>query len=395
MEKIRIGVICYDLQNFTADFLNRLADATRSYAKVTAYPIMDSIGDIDINFEYSLGQSVQKHRVKTYAKNDKHTPEGILLTPNIRNAIRCSLNSDLILHYGIHSSTALISGFVGWLLGRRQISVNQTIPVFWERRRKWWIRWNKQIFFRFCECHVAQSRISIDNLNEVYSIKKEKIHYIPFEAGVHAFKKKFDECERVPDINTIKSKNGITLLFVGNLLKFKGVYLLIDAVRNLIGRGFGYSLLIVGPESIEKTEPRIIDLQNHVKLLGLDRNIKILGPKSLNELVPIYSESDIFVLPTMKDCFPKVMVEAGVAGKPMISSDACGAVGTILINNVNGIVFKAGSVESLEVAILDISDPDKLKKMSCETIKIMEDYLDETSEEEVLFSRIIYDCYFN
>jgi glycosyltransferase involved in cell wall biosynthesis len=391
MEKrYKIGVICFDLQNFTADFLNRLQKETKGFADIIAYPIIDNIGDIELNFNYHKGENVNRHRVKTYHKNDKHTPEGILLTPNYLNAIKCATKSDIIIHYGIHSSTALISGVIGWMLRKKQISVNQTLPVYWEIKRKWWIRWNKKIFFKFCRFHIAQSRVSIKNLTKVYKLEIEKIAYIPFEAGIHTFKKKYDIIKNLNNKVTYFNEDKITFLFVGNLLRFKGVILSIDAIHYLKNNGLLFNLLIVGPESIASSEPRISELEDYVQKLGLEKQVKILGSKSLSELASLYKQSDVFILPTMKDCFPKVMVEAGIAGKPMITSDACGAVETILLDNLNGYVFKAGSVESLANAMEKISNRKLINEMSLETKKIIDSYLIETRNEAQLYSEVIY-----
>ena len=43
--KLKIGVICFDLQNFTADFLNRLQSEVKEFAIIKAYPIMNTVGD--------------------------------------------------------------------------------------------------------------------------------------------------------------------------------------------------------------------------------------------------------------------------------------------------------------------------------------------------------------
>lgn len=388
--KIKIGVICFDLQNFTTDFLNRLQMQLNEVAFVKAYPIMDNIGDIGLMFKYEAGENVTKHKVKTYSDNKKHTPEGILLTPNSHNAIKCAIESDLILHYGIHSSTALITGFIGFILGKRQISVNQTLPIFWERKRKWWIRWNKFIFFKFCYLHIAQSKVTLPNLKDYYKIKESKIRYIPFEAGIHAFREKFNMISDKNDNSNLQNSNTFKFLFVGNLVRFKGLFLAIDAV-NIIKKKKKIDILlsIVGPETIEKSEPKIPDIQLYVKELGLENSVEVLGSKSLDQLVSIYNQSDVFILPTMKDCFPKVLVEAGIAGKPMITSDASGAVNTIVIDGINGYICKAGSVEDLALCMEKIANRDVINKMAAETKNIIDQYLIDTQNEAELFKKVI------
>lgn len=388
-KKVKIGVICFDLQNFTADFLNRLQYELREFAEITAYPIINNIGDVSIEFKFAEGESLKYHRVKTYANNSKNTPEGILVTPNYINGIKAAFNSDIILHYGIHSSTALISGFLGFILRKKQISINQTLPVLWEKKRKWWIRWSKFIFFRFCSLHIYQSHISKRNLVEVYNLKESKLRYAPFEAGAINFKGKYENClskfERYPKRET----KIIKYLFVGNLLRFKGVFLIIDAFNILFKNNSNIHLNIVGPESIEPSEPRINELINYANNLGLNGKVEILGQKNLNELAEIYENSDVFVLPTMKDCFPKVLVEAAITGKPLITSDACGAIETIVIDNFNGFIFKSGDVEDLSNKMKELLDKSRIEQFSKNTEKLMSEYLSIIKNESSFYSNTI------
>lgn len=388
--KIKIGVICFDLQNFTADFLNRLHEEVKEFAIIKAYPIIDNIGDIELKFSYETGENLRKHKVKTYSSNKDHTPEGLLITPNYRNAMKCAIKSDLILHYGIHSSTALICGFLGFILRKKQISINQTLPLHYEKKRRWWIKWNKFIFFKLCLLHVAQSKATIPNLISVYKIKESKIRYIPFEAGIHAYHEKFNKINIANNLTNQTTSNSFSFLFVGNLVRFKGIYLAIEAI-NIIKKTkhINIHLSIVGTESIAQNEPKIPEIKSYIKELGLENSIDVLGPKSLDQLASLYSQSDVFILPTMRDMFPKVLVEAGVAGKPMITSDASGAVGTIVIDGINGYICKAGSVEDLVLCMEKIANKDIIKKMSAETKKIIDQYLIDTQNEAELFKKVI------
>jgi glycosyltransferase involved in cell wall biosynthesis len=381
MEKIRIGVICYDLQNFTSDFINRLCDECNDVAVIKAYPIMDKIGDIPIKFKYTIGGKTKGHIVKTYYDNTKYTPEGILLTPHYSNAVKCAFESDIILHYGIHSSTALIASLIGFVLRRKQVSVNQTLPLIWETKRRFWIRMMKKFFFNFCSFHISQSKVSNNTLRELYGLKEERIIYIPFEAGASSFKLKVGNLKSVDVPDSFTAKNPIRFIFVANLLKFKGVFLVIDALKILVDKGYHVHLDIIGPESINLSEPRVNDLVKYTEKLGIKKYASIFNEKSLDELIQFYSQSHVFVLPTLKDTFGKVLIEAAILGLPLITSDACGSVNSIVIDNYNGLVFKSGDVDSLAFAMESIMDSEKLKNMSKKSLEIVEDYISECELE--------------
>lgn len=381
MEKIKIGVLCYDLQNFTLDFINRLCDECNDFAEIRAYPVMDRIGDIPIKFIYEKGSPTEGHRVKTYSDNTKYTPEGILLTPNYSAGIKCAYKSDIILHYGIHSSTALIASILGFVLRRKQISVNQTLPLIWEERRRLWIRLMKKFFFKFCAMHVSQSKVSTQALKFLYGLDEKRIKYIPFESGVASFKSKVGKFQSVVIPEVFSDNDPLRFIFVANLLKFKGVFLCIDALNILLDKGFKVHLDIIGPESINLSEPRIQDLIDYTEMLGIKNYVSIYNEKSHDELIKFYSQSHVFVLPTLKDTFGKVLIEAAVLGLPLITSDACGSVDSIVIHDYNGLVFKSGDVNSLAIAMESMMDSNKLKEMSKNSLNIVEKYILECQYE--------------
>ena len=381
MEKIKIGILCYDLQNFTADFINRLCDECDDFAEIKAYPIMDKIGDVPIKFKYAIGGKTKGHIVKTYYDNTKYTPEGILLTPNYSNAIKCPFESDIILHYGIHSSTAIIASLIGFVLRRKQISVNQTLPLIWETKRRLWIRMMKKFFFNFCTFHISQSEVSNSTLKNLYGLSGQKIKYIPFEAGVSSFKLKIGKKKSVVIPDFFTAKKPIKFIFVANLLKFKGVFLVIDSLKILVDKGYHVHLDVIGPESINLSEPRVADLVNYTEKLGIKKYVSVHNEKSLDELIQFYSQSHVFVLPTLKDTFGKVLIEAAMLGLPLITSDACGSVDSIVIDNNNGYVFKSGDLTSLAFAMESIIDSGKLKSMSKNSLKIVEGYIKECELE--------------
>lgn len=56
--------------------------------------------------------------------------------------------------------------------------------------------------------------------------------------------------------------------------------------------------------------------------------------------------ADIFVLPTMNDCFPLVILEAMEHGKPIVTT-AIGGIPDIVDDDVTGLIAKAGDGQSL------------------------------------------------
>src|SRR4030095_3331341 len=63
--------------------------------------------------------------------------------------------------------------------------------------------------------------------------------------------------------------------------------------------------------------------------------------------------SDLFVLPTLKDALPTVIIEALAAEKPIVASDI-GGVPEIIENKVNGLLVQPGDLSSLSTACLSL-----------------------------------------
>lgn len=128
-------------------------------------------------------------------------------------------------------------------------------------------------------------------------------------------------------------------LYVGRLVKYKKVDLLIDTFNDL-----GLPLIIVGTGS-EKSK-----LKYKSK-----KNIKFLGNISDNELAEVYSNAKAFLMPQDED-FGITAVEAQSFGIPVIAYKSGGAIDTIIDGNPpaqagTGIFFEEQTKASLKQAI--------------------------------------------
>lgn len=123
----------------------------------------------------------------------------------------------------------------------------------------------------------------------------------------------------------------IKILFLSNLIVLKGVFILIEACEILLRRGHNFSCDFVGGEG---------DVSSHqfkkvVEKRGLTETVKYLGKRYGEDKNKVYQSADIFVLPTMNDCFPLVLLEAMQYGLPAISTVE-GGIPDIVENNVTG-----------------------------------------------------------
>jgi glycosyltransferase involved in cell wall biosynthesis len=116
-----------------------------------------------------------------------------------------------------------------------------------------------------------------------------------------------------------------TFLSVGRLDEAKNHLHLIDCAKDLADKNLDFEVLIAGEGSLRnQIEEKIskYNLQKKVKLLGIRRDIKEL-----------MSQSHVFVMPSLWEGLPIVLLEAGASDLPCISTP----VGTItsLLNESN------------------------------------------------------------
>ena len=133
------------------------------------------------------------------------------------------------------------------------------------------------------------------------------------------------------------------LLFLSNLIESKGVLVLLDALKILKDKGYSFICDFVGGETKEIDAKRLAE---EVEKRGLNELALYKGRKYGKEKNEILSKADLFVLPTMNDCFPLVLLEAMGHGKPVVTTPI-GGISDIVEDKVSGLIAKAGDAQSL------------------------------------------------
>ncbi len=144
------------------------------------------------------------------------------------------------------------------------------------------------------------------------------------------------------EIHAFRSAQGLEgplALYVGRFVAEKGVALLLEAWRRV-----GATLVMIGDgplDSIARATP----------------GVRVLGPLARSELPVAYAASSFALLPSIptplwREPWGLVCNEAMHQGRPVIASDAVGAVaGGLVRDGVNGLVVPAGDRAALTGAI--------------------------------------------
>jgi glycosyltransferase involved in cell wall biosynthesis len=382
----RVGFLAYDLQPFTEDCLYRISCAV-SPNKLCAYPVFHHPYQEKSRVPYCPS----KVRGRYYdVTRPGFTPEGLVSNMNWRAGWECVSHSDIVVLFGLQGATALFVGMMSRILGKKLISVNQTLPATWERKRRWWVRLLKKCLLDCCSLHVYQTPTTKDVMMSVYGIKDHQLIYAPFEAGASWFEKILDQARDQSSVvrRKVGVSGGVIFLFVGNLHPFKGVPDLIKAAAR-IPEDKKFKCIFAGPEEPRnKTLGTISAYTDLARSLEVEDRILFLGAVSPDVLASFYRGADVVVLPTHKDAFSKVLVEGALAGKPLITTEANGAAGTIVVHGKNGFIVPPGDIDALASAMISLFDERLRDEMGKRSREIVADFCDGNAEAEGFASAI-------
>lgn len=158
------------------------------------------------------------------------------------------------------------------------------------------------------------------------------------------------------------ASGAFTFLFVGRIVSEKGINELVEAFARLHEEQPATRLVLVGNyetelDPLSQGTRRIIDAMDA---------IETPGPKRGDDLVSAYDEADCFVMPSYREGFPNVVLEAGAMGLPSVVTDINGSR-EIVENGKNGLVVPPRDAAALYDAMkLMATDNEARQRMARE-----------------------------
>jgi glycosyltransferase involved in cell wall biosynthesis len=233
----------------------------------------------------------------------------------------------------------------------------------------------KKILIKFCDRLIGllNTRCYADSLSQkdflvkskIVSKKKISVLGSGSIAGV-------DTSRFTQDNFSIETKNDIrcklkvsnetvVILFVGRVTKDKGVYELLEAAHRLLSDGFDISLLIVGPfeQQVEEVLRPYAE-----QLCG---NKVIFTGFSVN---PEYfmSVADILCIPSYREGFGTVVIEAAAMGIPVVGTNIYG-LSDAIVDGETGLLVEKKNVLQLKDALQKLIKDKDLRKQLGENAK--------------------------
>jgi glycosyltransferase involved in cell wall biosynthesis len=141
----------------------------------------------------------------------------------------------------------------------------------------------------------------------------------------------------------IGAEGNITITFASRLHIQKNPFLFLETSKIMLGHGFRGTFLIAGPDG--GLAQQVKDFVENVN----SPSLRYLGALSHEQAGQLLRESNVLVLPSRKETFPMIVLEALAVGTPVALSSDC-QIANIVIGNELGEVFEP-NCESLENAI--------------------------------------------
>lgn len=204
--------------------------------------------------------------------------------------------------------------------------------------------------------HSVFYKVIIDKASVSFFLSRNLMKYFKSNNSYFTFVNLISDQDIVTRDDTQIYKIPKTILFSGRLTHEKGVNYLIKAIKLLKDSNFSLILLVCG-DGPEKEK-----LQKLVDDLNLDRDIKFLGfiPWG-KKLFEIYTKSDIFILPSLSEGVPKVLLEAMARGLPIIATNV-GGIPDIINHMENGILIPPKSPEAIAEAVKLLVKNEELRR---------------------------------
>jgi phosphatidyl-myo-inositol dimannoside synthase len=227
--------------------------------------------------------------------------------------------------YDLILSGSALTAPVALLLGRLSrlpvASIAHGLDVVYPH---WLYQLAARAFLPQCDLIIAVSEATRQEILQ-RGVKEERIEVI--HSGIS-----LPEFSAEPDLGPITEELELTgrrvVLSAGRLAKRKGVVEFVRFSLPYIVAQVPETLLLVAggnpTDSLHHRQDIQSEIQAEVERLGLHSHVRMLGRVDRQKLIQLFFASDVFILPAIEipgdmEGFGIVLLEAGAAGKPVIS----------------------------------------------------------------------------
>lgn len=185
----------------------------------------------------------------------------------------------------------------------------------------------------------------------------------------------------MPDYRIKWNKDRVQILFLGVLIKRKGVADLIEAIKLISDQNkIGNMKFVIAGSGHQEAE-----LKERCKIYGLDPYVTFTGWVSGREKEKLLKESQLLVLPSYNEGLPISILEAMSYGLPVIATNV-GDISSAVVDKRNGYLIQPGDYKKLAECIIAIAHhQEAFASMSYESRVIAE----ESFSDEMYFEKLL------
>ncbi len=238
-----------------------------------------------------------------------------------------------------HNTQPFFDGTIaGLLAGVRTIIHTDHARNFPDKRRYMFAEW---LVSHFAYKIVGVSDHTCHNLVHYEKIPENKIITIMNGIDLTRYKIEIDQQRKRMELG-LNGKGPIIGLAV-RLVEAKGIRYLLQAMKDVIPLFPDITLLIAGDGPLQD------ELKKMSVDLGIERRVLFTGPRlDIPELMKLF---DIYVLPSVSEGLPMVLLEAMAAGCPIIATEV-GGVPKAVHHGENGSLVRPGNPKALSSEIV-------------------------------------------
>jgi len=224
-------------------------------------------------------------------------------------------------------------------------------------RKQRFSKWINELLLRLAlgkaDHIVALSKNDLGPMSYL-KISHDKVSVIP--NGIDLSKYLTPVQDKQP-LQQIRSPDTQFILCVTRIRENKGIEFLIRAAAHVVSKRPKVKFLLVG----NCPEAYAVELRRLVKKVNVEKNFILMGyiPHESDDLLALYRRASIFVLPSLMESLPLVLLEAMAANLPIVASRVGGIPD--LVGPSEGILITPGDVAELSSSLLFLLDNDAVR----------------------------------
>lgn len=279
----------------------------------------------------------------------------------------------------------IVDGFFQWAPVAMAYCIAHRVPMIIdyertchvERNSPWWRTFYRKMFGKMVKGFVVNGSLTIEYLQSI-GLGDKIIVPGAMSADSYGLKSAVESVtdkEKTVLKEKLCLKDGLTYIFVGQLVERKGVTQMLEAWNNHQQSFPEDNLLMLGKGVLYD------ELSQYVSANKL--NVNLLGQVPYDEIAPYYAISDVMVMPTLEDNWSLVVPEGMACGLPILCSIYNGGYPELVKAGENGFIFDPLSQSSF-VNALDAIHMADLSKMSAKSIEIESAYTPDKAAANIL-----------